>query len=289
MRSRRHRITRTLIQAVKKDDDLLAEIEQAEPGGGVCIWWLGHSGFLIKSQYGSILIDPYLGDSHSSQDSITSSQYSRLTERCVDPSRLTSVDLIAITHNHPGHLDPSTIQALLTANPDSLLIVPGAQRINVCEILECEPYWPLGVDAGFTVQVGGMVVHGIPAFHNEPIVDNANRFNCLGYVINLGGITIYHAGDTIQNDPIIQALSRHTIDVAVLPIGGKFNGMDTPDNLDANEAAVFADSIGAKLAVPCHYQMFSSSPESADHFVQHCESLKQAYRVLRSGERIDVH
>ncbi len=277
-----------MIQAVQKDDDLLADIERAEPGDGVCIWWLGHSGFLIKSQHGTVLIDPYLSEYDPEESPEASAQYLRLTERCVDPVQLTGIDVIAITHNHPGHLDPDTLQALLEANPDALVVVPGASRKNVCEMLECELYWPLEIDAGFTIQTGGIVLHGIPAFHTEPIADSDNRFNCLGYVIKLGCVTLYHAGDTIRCDELGQMLGRYSIDVAMLPIGGKFNGVVSPNNLDAKEAASLAYTIGACLAVPCHYQMFPSSPETPDQFVQQCNALDQAHRVLRCGERIDI-
>lgn len=280
-----------MIQAVRKDDDLLADIERAEPGAGACVWWLGHSGFLIKSRLGTVLIDPYLSDPITDQRSDTNSKYIRLTERCMDPGQLTGIDVIAVSHSHPGHLDPDTLQYLIDANPAVTLIVPAVSRSQVCESIGCEPYWPLGTDAGYTIRIGQIEVHGITAAHNDLPVQNDEKHPCLGYVVRLGDITIYHSGDTIWHDAIIGSLSRYRIDLAILPINGHGGDQIVPGNLSGGDAAKLAHTIDARLAVPCHYHMFTrnpDAPDAPDSFVQTCESLGQAYRVMRCGERIDV-
>ena len=47
----------TLIRPLLSGDALAADIEAAEPGDGVALWWLGQSGFLVKSAAGRVLFD----------------------------------------------------------------------------------------------------------------------------------------------------------------------------------------------------------------------------------------
>ena len=43
--------------------------------------------------------------------------------------------------------------------------------------------------------------------------------------------------------------------------------------------------IGAKLVIPCHYDMFEFNTATPDEFVAECQRLNQPYRVLKLGER----
>ena len=64
-------------------------------------------------------------------------------------------------------------------------------------------------------------------------------------MINIGGVKIYHAGDT-DNIPEMTNLQKENIDIALLPIGGKYT-------MTATEAADAAKSIMPKFLVPMHY------------------------------------
>ena len=56
-------------------------------------------------------------------------------------------------------------------------------------------------------------------------------------------------------------------------------------NLSGTEAAKLSKEIGARIVIPCHFDMFEFNTASPDEFVQACEKLGQRYRVLRAGER----
>ena len=46
---------------MKSGARLLDEIAPtAPPPGSIAVWWLGQSGFVVKSRSGLIVIDPYL-------------------------------------------------------------------------------------------------------------------------------------------------------------------------------------------------------------------------------------
>ena len=76
------------------------------------------------------------------------------------------------------------------------------------------------------------------------------------------------------------------VDVALLPINGRLPERRVSGNLWGREAAQLARDIGARLVVPCHYDMFEFNTESPDEFVATCKQLEQPYRVLRCGEAV---
>jgi len=78
------------------------------------------------------------------------------------------------------------------------------------------------------------------------------------------------------------------VDLALLPINGRSPERRVAGNLDGLEAARLARDIGARLAIPCHYEMFEFNTASPDRFVRECERLAQPFRVLRAGERLDL-
>jgi hypothetical protein len=52
----------SLKKPVKKNAELREEMLRWESTGAVALWWLGQSGFLIRSSAGTLLFDPYLSD-----------------------------------------------------------------------------------------------------------------------------------------------------------------------------------------------------------------------------------
>jgi L-ascorbate metabolism protein UlaG (beta-lactamase superfamily) len=56
--------------------------------------------------------------------------------------------------------------------------------------------------------------------------------------------------------------------------------------MNGTEAARLAKAIGAKVVVPCHYDMFEfNTADPYELFVPECERIGQRYRVLKLGER----
>ena len=52
-----------MIEFDQSGSGLLSEIITADPGPSVlCVWWLGQSGYAIKSRFGTLVIDPYLSE-----------------------------------------------------------------------------------------------------------------------------------------------------------------------------------------------------------------------------------
>jgi L-ascorbate metabolism protein UlaG (beta-lactamase superfamily) len=202
-----------------------------------------------------------------------------MTELAVAPERLDFIDVVTSSHNHTDHLDGETLGPLLRVNPRIKLIIPEANRAFVAERLGIEPALPIGIDDGGSAEVAGFHFTGVPSAHEEL----SNQY--MGYVIRFGPWTVYHPGDTILYAGMAQRLRQVPPDVALLPINGRAPERRVAGNLDGREAAGLAKDIGARLVIPCHYEMFEFNTASPDEFVAEARRLGQPYRVLRCGER----
>jgi L-ascorbate metabolism protein UlaG (beta-lactamase superfamily) len=275
-----------VIRAVLSHDALLADIRAADGrDGNFCLWWLGQSGFLLQWQGVHLLLDPYLSDSLTKKYAQTDKPHVRMTELVIDPSRLSFADIATSSHNHTDHLDAETLNPILERNSDLKLIIPEANRAFVSERLGIDPAVPIGVDDGRSVEIEGVRFSGVASAHESVERDEHGRAKFLGYVLQFGGWTVYHSGDTVRYPGMSETLKPFGVDVALLPINGRAPERRVPGNLSGPEAAQLAKDIGAGLVIPCHYDMFEFNTASPDEFVRACKRLGQACRVLRCGER----
>ncbi len=275
-----------MIQPLLQDDALLESIQAArEFPNQLHLWWLGQSGVLVQWQGRHLLLDPYLSDSLTRKYATTDKPHVRMTGRVIAPERLRFIDVATSSHNHTDHLDAETLLLLLRANPRMELIIPEANREFVVNRLSIPIEQPKGLNAGESGHWAGFTFHAVPAAHNEIEKDSGGRHKYLGYVIEAGRWTIYHSGDTLRYEGMADVLARWQIDVALLPINGNLPERHVAGNLDGPEAATLAKDIGARLVIPCHYEMFEFNTASPDAFKETALRLGQPYQVLRAGER----
>ena len=275
-----------MIPPALQNDAFLADVQSArEESAAFHLWWLGQSGFLLQWQGRHLLFDPYLSDALTKKYAGTDKPHVRMMERVVAPERLDFVDVVTSTHNHTDHLDAETIRPLMDANPDLQLVIPEANRAFVAERLGCDPDWPIGLDAGRAVDLAGFHLTGIPAAHEELARDGAGRHHYLGYIVRFGPWTVYHSGDTLWYEGMEDWLTPQQIDVALLPINGRKPERRVAGNLDGPQAARLAHTVGARVVIPCHYDMFTFNTASPDPFAAEAERLGQSYHILRNGER----
>lgn len=274
--------------AFQKDEALLADIASTRQRGGSRVWWLGQSGFLVLHGETTVLFDPYLSDSLTAKYADTDKPHVRITERVIDPARLTGIDVITSSHNHTDHLDAGTLTPLFAANLDSRLVIPAANRDFVLKRLGSIESRLVELDAGQSAELNGLRLHGIPAAHNAVERDEQGRHRFLGFVAEFGDLTIYHSGDTLWHDGLVPALHAFQIDVAFLPINGNVPERRVAGNLDGIEAARLAAEIGAGVVVPHHFDLFEFNTASPAEFEAECRSLKQTFATLRNGEGLNL-
>jgi L-ascorbate metabolism protein UlaG (beta-lactamase superfamily) len=236
--------------------------------------WLGQAGFELRADGRTVLVDPFLAPHPD-----------RLVPPAFEPAEAREVTAILCTHEHWDHLDPDALPALAGASPDAEIVVP-------------EPIADLAPSgrarrarAGQALALDGVTVHPVPACHAVAAGDGYSlgdgRF--LGYVLELGGVRVYHAGDTIPFDGLERTVAALEPDVALLPINGRDPEREArgiAGNLDEREAAHVADAVGVDVAVPMHYDMFAGNPGDPGAFVNvvHRERLRFT-AVVMSHER----
>src|ERR1700761_5196457 len=116
-----------MIRPALSGEALLGEIAATRPRpGSIAIWWLGQSGFLIKSPSGVLIFDPYLSESLTAKYAHTDKPHVRMTAAPLRGDDLRGVDVVLASHKHSDHLDPVTAPAILAASSGARLVVPRA-------------------------------------------------------------------------------------------------------------------------------------------------------------------
>lgn len=175
--------------------------------GELELTWLGHAGFMLRAAGKVLYIDPYKV-SHGDK-----------------------ADIILITHDHYDHLDPGSISSI--SKEDTVLIAPKACKEKLKGMKEIKP--------GNLIEEQGINIMAVPAYNRSKQFHP--RGSGVGYVLTMGGKTVYHAGDT---DSIPEMSDLGDVDIALLPVGGTYT-------MDAREAAEAADRIGAEVTIPMHW------------------------------------
>jgi len=197
--------------------------------GNIRIDWLGHSGFKITDKK-VIYIDPYN----------------------VPPDE--KADIILITHGHSDHCSIEDIKELIKERT-IIIITPDCQS-KLSDIQGIDVHL---VKPGKKIGAFEIIIEAVPAYNlNKNFHEKVNEW--VGYIVNIAGKRIYHAGDT---DFIPEMKKIKDIDVALLPVGGKYT-------MDAKAAAEAANAINPKIAVPMHYGSIVGSEEDAKKFKELC-------------------
>jgi len=218
--------------------------------GNIELKWKGHASFLIQGSGKRIYIDPY--------------QIKGEDEKA---------DIILITH---GHYDHCSIEDLSkVAKSGSVVLTPADCQSKMTKLDELQMKI---VEPGDEVDVGGIRVKTVPAYNvNKQFHEKAERW--VGYVIEIGNIIIYHAGDT-DLIPEMEKLTGYSKKgnefIALLPVGGTYT-------MNAEEAAEAAEKIKASLAIPMHYGSIVGSRDDAEKFKELCEEKGIKVEILEKS------
>ncbi len=280
-----------LIQPAKKGSELLEEIRDERPApGSLLIWWLGQSGYAIKSQHGLLVIDPYLSEHLTAKYAATNKPHVRMTEAPFRGHELQNVDLILSSHKHSDHLDPATMPDLMGASPRAQLALPASLLNHALQMGLPEPR-TTGLDAGESIDRAGYRVRAIPSAHEGLDTDDLGRHLYLGFVIEAEGLRLYHSGDTLAYDGLVEQLCDRPFDVMFLPINGRDPKRGVSGNMDSSEAVSLATAVRPRFVVPHHYDMFTFNTVPVSEFEAEAARLPLgvAPKVLRCGQRWEIN
>ena len=241
---------------------ILAPVPERRPRvdrGELFISWIGQAGFILDSADLRILIDPYLSDSLAAKYRGKEFPHVRMSPPPVAPGKLSGVDLLFATHAHTDHLDPGTLPAVQSANPNCRCLVPRACRQTAVE-RGVDPARLLTVNAGESFSLTDSVrVHAVPAAHEKITVNESGDHLFLGYLIDFDGIVVYHSGDCVPFDGQEQLVRDLGARVLLLPVNGR-DEYRTSHGIAGNftllESVHFAQAVDADYLIGHHFGMF---------------------------------
>jgi L-ascorbate metabolism protein UlaG (beta-lactamase superfamily) len=182
------------------------------------ITWLGNAWFSVEADGKLVHFDPL------------SEKYRKRLGVEIPLESNAKADLIAISHSHPDHWDRDTLDSL--RGPATVIVAPHNPAKSIEGAKE--------MDAGGSLTLDGFEVKAVPAYNLHKFYHR--KGHGIGFLVKVAGKTIYHAGDT---DLIPEMSSLGKVDVAFLPIGGKYT-------MDVKEAALAAKAIFPTVAIPMH-------------------------------------
>jgi L-ascorbate 6-phosphate lactonase len=279
-----------MIEPVKSGVELVAEIEGSMPApGSLHAWWLGQSGFVLKSPGGLLAVDLYLSEHLTRKYEGTARPHVRMTRAPLRGGDLREIDLVLASHKHSDHLDPGTLPDLMAASPRAVLVVPEALTGHA-RSLGLRADLIMGIDMGDIVEGAGFRIDAIPSAHEGLDTDAAGHHLYLGFVIEAEGLRLYHSGDGLAYDGLAERLGDDPFDVLFLPINGRDPARGVPGNMSAAEAVDLAARVRPRYVVPHHYDMFTFNTIPVEVFAAEARRLPAgvAARVLRCGERWEI-
>jgi L-ascorbate metabolism protein UlaG (beta-lactamase superfamily) len=226
--------------------------------------FLGHSCWSIREGSHEVLIDPFL----------TGNPKAAAT---ADPQNPTA---ILITHGHNDHVG----DAIAIAKRSGALVVAN---FEIASYLQQKGVNAHPMHLGGARQFDWGWVKLTLAFHGSTYMDEELGYpitlgNPAGFLLRMGGKTVYHAGDTALFGDMALIGRRHPIDLALLPIGDNFTmGID-----DAVEAVRLLEPAAV---APMHYNTFDLIAQDPEEFAQKVRAERKAHPyVVAPGESIEI-
>lgn len=263
--------------------DLARRIARARSAPGIALFRLGQAGFAVRAPGSTLLLDPFLSE-----------RADRVGRPPVAPQELAGIDAILITHEHRDHLDATALPALIRASPVARVVVPAPLVALVAPLVGAGRV--TGALADIELAVAGARVTPVPARHGVTIADaytfgrelSDGLCRYLGYVIDVGGVRLYHAGDTIAYDGLAERLRTLRVTVALLPINGRDaerEARGVVGNLGPAEAADLAVAAAIPTLVPMHYDGIAGNTANVEELTRYASGHPALeVRVLGIGE-----
>jgi L-ascorbate metabolism protein UlaG (beta-lactamase superfamily) len=261
----------------------LPELVTAEELG---VTFIGHSSFLLQVGGKNVLVDPVF-----SKRLILLRRQRRAGLLVKD---LPAIDLVLLTHAHMDHLDVASLRRVVRATvrlrgsgPE--VVVPRGvadlvERFGFARVQEME-WWQ-------QLEVEGLRVTMTPCRHWGARMFNDTHRGYGGYVVESGGYSVYHSGDTAYFEGFREIGRRLKPEVALLPIGAYYPDSYRAVHTSPEEAARAFVDVGAEWMVPMHFGTFRLGREPMEEPVKRLGAeakrlkISERVRVLEEGETL---
>ena len=186
--------------------------------------YLGHSAFEIETNGKKILVDPFLV--------------------CAPNYKIENIYNIFVTHGHSDHLG----NAIEISNKTGAPITTIFELANYCSQQGAKVH---GIGLGAWKEYSWGRAIAVPAFHSSSTPDGKYAGCPCGFIFEIEGKTIFHAGDTCLNNEMKMIGEIYQPDIAMLPIGGTYT-------MDIEHAVIASQWLGATAIIPMHYNTFDA-------------------------------
>ncbi len=217
------------------------------------ITYLGHSAFEIKINDKKILIDPFLVK-------MPNYDYSGVTD-------------IFVTHGHGDHLG----SAIEISKQTGAQITAVFELANYCATKGANTN---GINLGAWLDFDWGKVIAVPAFHSSSTPEGIYAGCPCGFVFEIEGKTIYHAGDTCLNAEMKVIGEVIQPDVAILPIGGQYT-------MDIETAVIASEWLKTSAVIPMHYNTFNAINVDIAEFERQIREKGKVPVVLKIGQTLE--
>lgn len=222
----------------------------------------GHSCLTWTHSTGAVLFDPFVTGNPLCDDDIDSLQ---------------ATDLL-ITHGHEDHVK----DAPAIAARDGVRAHAGYEVANWLTANGGRDV--VGMNHGGVVQIQGGTARMVNAVHSSVLPDGTCGGNPAGFVVDIGGERLYHAGDTALTMDM-ELIGRHwPAPIAALPVGGHFT-------MGWQDALIAAKMVKARHVLALHYDTFppiAMSEEDKKAAQAAFGAANIHLHFLRPGEHLEV-
>ena len=183
--------------------------------------------------------------------------------------------MLLLTHAHFDHY----------GDTESILERTGATLVSAFEVMayvqkQMDHKAAQPMNTGGTADLGWGRVTNTYARHSSSFQDGTYGGLAGGFVVETGGKTIYHAGDTALFDEMARIGEAFDIDLAFLPVGDVVT-------MGPDDAVKAAQMLGARLSVPIHWGTLPFLTGTPDDFARKMTSAGMEARVMRPGDTLE--
>ena len=219
--------------------------------------YYGHASFLLDDGTSKVLTDPFL----------TGNPLAAI------PADEVECDYILLTHAHGDHLGDAPAIAKRTG----AMVLGIPEVLDVCLQAESD-IKTHGMNIGGSVKLPFGKVRMTMALHSSGV---AGGVAC-GYVIQIGGINVYFAGDTALFSDMKLIGQKDPLDYAVLPIGDNYT-------MGLEDAALAAQWLNTKNVIPIHYNTWPVIAQEAGRYKEVTEGMtRAAVHIVEPGGTLEL-
>lgn len=233
--------------------------------GEARLWYLGHSGYAVQTQ-GNLLVFDYFAGGRLPDDPALRNGY-------IDPQEIAGMKVtVFVSHEHADHFDPGIFEWAAS--------VPDIRYVMGCAAETEQPYEL--VEPRVARDFDGLKVRTIES--NDSGV---------GFLVEVDGVTIYHAGDHANRlqdfsgpycaeiDWLAEAGVRP--DLALMPVSGCGFGDQEAVRLGVNYAL---EKLQPRVFIPVHSL---NNEYRYEEFIDRCGNEFPGIRMVAPSHRGDHH